>query len=203
MTDSAAGRKREKVAVLGGGVAGLTAALELSATPELRDRYDVTIYQLGWRCGGKCATGRDPATLRIQEHGLHLWFGGYDNAFKLLAGCYEELNRPEEHPIATMDQAWHPLSSVVLYDHYKGKWSDNPTRFLLLPGTPWEDELSLASGSSGTSRCRRCSRRSARSRSSGGSATRSACGSPVGAGCRLPRVVPAARVMRSKGSSAT
>ena len=44
---------RTRVAVLGGGVGGITAAFELTATPELRERFDVTIYQLGWRIGGK------------------------------------------------------------------------------------------------------------------------------------------------------
>jgi uncharacterized protein with NAD-binding domain and iron-sulfur cluster len=131
---------REKVAVLGGGIAGLTAALELSATDELRERYDVTLYQLGWRCGGKCATGRSKAHgSRVEEHGLHLWFGGYDNAFGLLARCYDELDRPPEHPIATMDQAWTPLSSVVLYDWYEDHWSHVQRTFDIEPGRPWDD----------------------------------------------------------------
>ena len=50
-----------KVAILGGGVGGMTAAFELTATPELRERYDVTVYQLGWRLGGKGASGRNAA----------------------------------------------------------------------------------------------------------------------------------------------
>jgi uncharacterized protein with NAD-binding domain and iron-sulfur cluster len=130
---------REKVAVLGGGIAGLTAALELSATPELRAQYEVTLYQLGWRCGGKCATGRNVANgSRVEEHGLHLWFGGYDNAFSVLADCYRELDRPPGHPIATMDDAWSPLSSVVLYDNYGGRWSHVYRTFDIEPGRPWD-----------------------------------------------------------------
>jgi uncharacterized protein with NAD-binding domain and iron-sulfur cluster len=129
------------VAVLGGGIAGLTAALELTA-PEQQNKYDVTLFQLGWRCGGKCATGRDPAHAnRIQEHGLHLWFGGYDNAFKLLAKCYDELDRPLDAPLATMDQAWHPLSEVVLYDNHDGTWTDLCRKFPVAPGRPWEQKL--------------------------------------------------------------
>ena len=45
-----------KVAVLGGGVGGMTAAFELTATPELRERFDVTLYQLGWRPCRRCAS---------------------------------------------------------------------------------------------------------------------------------------------------
>ena len=40
-------------------MAGLVAAYELSRPPELRARYEVTVYQLGWRLGGKLASGRD------------------------------------------------------------------------------------------------------------------------------------------------
>jgi uncharacterized protein with NAD-binding domain and iron-sulfur cluster len=52
---------RKKIAILGGGIAGLTTALHLSATQALRARHDITVYQMGWRLGGKCATGRGPA----------------------------------------------------------------------------------------------------------------------------------------------
>src|SRR5690606_146372 len=63
-----------KVAVLGGGVAALTTAFELTSTEELRAKYDVTVYQMGWRLGGKGASGRNRAVAnRIEEHGLHIW----------------------------------------------------------------------------------------------------------------------------------
>jgi len=72
---------RTKIAVLGGGAGGIAAAFELTATPELRERFEVTVYQLGWRLGGKGASGRNAAAgNRIEEHGLHIWFGFYDNA---------------------------------------------------------------------------------------------------------------------------
>ena len=75
---------RTRVAILGGGPAALTAAFELTATPELAARHDVTIYQPGWRLGGKCASGRNAEHHeRIEEHGLHVWFGCYDNGFSL------------------------------------------------------------------------------------------------------------------------
>ena len=52
---------KKRVAVLGGGAAAMTTAYYLSRTPELRDEYEVTVYQLGWRLGGKGASGRGPA----------------------------------------------------------------------------------------------------------------------------------------------
>jgi uncharacterized protein with NAD-binding domain and iron-sulfur cluster len=81
----------KKVAILGGGMAALTTALELTATHDLRTRHEVTVYQMGWRLGGKCASGRD-ASGRVLEHGIHLFGGGYYNALPLLQDVYDELN---------------------------------------------------------------------------------------------------------------
>src|ERR1700731_4128659 len=91
-------RKPIEVAIIGGGCASIAAAFELTR-PRHKGAYHVTIYQLGWRLGGKGASGRGPAG-RIEEHGLHLWLGFYENAFRLLRECYAELGRdPRECPI--------------------------------------------------------------------------------------------------------
>jgi len=79
----------DRVAIIGGGCGAITTAFELSR-PEHRGRYDITVYQLGWRLGGKGASGRGVSG-RIEEHGLHFWLGFYDNAFRLLRECYAEL----------------------------------------------------------------------------------------------------------------
>ena len=87
------GDRRNRVAILGGGMAGLAAAWRLSS-PEHRDRYDtITVYQRGARLGGKGASHRG-VNGRIEEHGLHIWLGYYDNAFRLVRECYGELDRP-------------------------------------------------------------------------------------------------------------
>jgi uncharacterized protein with NAD-binding domain and iron-sulfur cluster len=80
-------------------MASLAAAYELSKTQSLRDRFAVTVFQRGWRLGGKCASGRaphpaDPQSLRIEEHGLHVWFGFYFNAFSMMRECYAQLAEP-------------------------------------------------------------------------------------------------------------
>jgi uncharacterized protein with NAD-binding domain and iron-sulfur cluster len=128
------------VAVLGGGVGGITAAFELTATPELRERFDVTVYQLGWRIGGKGASGRNPAAAnRIEEHGLHVWFGFYDNAFRLMRDAYEELARPRETPLATFEEAFEGCDQLVLYDRQGDDWhafSFEPPPNFLRPGDP-------------------------------------------------------------------
>ena len=124
--------------MLGGGVGGITAAFELTATPELRERFEVTVYQLGWRIGGKGASGRNPsAANRIEEHGLHVWFGFYDNAFRLMRDAYEELGRPPDAPLATFDDAFEGCDQLVLYDRQGEGWHAhrfNCPRNFLRPG---------------------------------------------------------------------
>jgi uncharacterized protein with NAD-binding domain and iron-sulfur cluster len=78
---------------------------------------------MGWRLGGKGASGRDPATgMRIEEHGLHIWFGWYDNAFRLLQQCYAELARPYDAPLSTWDQALQPHNFFVLQEFIRDQW---------------------------------------------------------------------------------
>lgn len=111
-----------KVAVIGGGCASIAAAFELTR-PEHQGRYAVTVYQMGWRLGGKGASGRGPAD-RIEEHGLHLWMGFYENAFRLMRECYAELGRdPQRCPIATWSDAFEPAPLVGVADRTPdGRW---------------------------------------------------------------------------------
>jgi len=91
----------------------MSAAFELSR-PSHQGKYQVTVYQLGWRLGGKGASGRGPAN-RIEEHGLHLWMGSYENAFRLIRECYAELKRDRKKcRIADWRDAFSPASFVGL-----------------------------------------------------------------------------------------
>ena len=84
---------KKKIAILGGGIGGCAAAYWLTH-PDQKGRYEVTLYQQGWRLGGKGASGRnlDPAMHhRSEEHGLHIWLGFYENAFHLLRDAYENI----------------------------------------------------------------------------------------------------------------
>ncbi len=108
-----------RVAIVGGGCAALTAAFELSR-PEHGGRYEVTVYQMGFRLGGKGASGRGPSG-RIEEHGLHLWMGFYENAFRLMRECYAELGRdPLRCPIADWRDAFAPAPDVAVTDRGPG-----------------------------------------------------------------------------------
>src|SRR5271167_1862056 len=84
--------RKQRIAVLGGGVSALTAVFELTSLPDHAERYEITVYQMGWRLGGKGASGRNAAHgERIEEHGLHILMGFYHNAFDVLRRCYDEL----------------------------------------------------------------------------------------------------------------
>lgn len=130
-----------KVAILGGGMAGLSAAWRLSE-PGWRDRFDsITVYQRGWRLGGKGASSRG-AHGRIEEHGLHIWLGYYENAFGLLRECYTEVDRATTDPTApikTWEQAIIPGDNLGLADKFGSDWLmwlGTFTRNDLLPGEP-------------------------------------------------------------------
>lgn len=120
----------------------MTAAFELSR-PEHNGAFDVTVYQYGWRLGGKGASGRGPDG-RIEEHGLHLWLGYYDNAFQIMRECYAELNRnPAECPISDWQEAFAPDPYVGLMDRDAGgAWRRLMAHFPTndeLPGDPPSD----------------------------------------------------------------
>ncbi|GAB4449971.1 MAG: hypothetical protein OHK0015_55250 [Chloroflexi bacterium OHK40] len=136
-----------RVAILGGGAAALAAAFELT-DPAQQGRYAVTVYQQGWRLGGKGATGRNPHQhARIEEHGLHIWLGCYENAFRLMRRCYAELGRPPDAPLGTVEQAFKAQSAVILSELVDGAWSPWAVTFPAddrFPGardhlpTPWD-----------------------------------------------------------------
>ncbi len=112
--------QRRKVAILGGGMGGLAAAFRLTSAPDWRDRFEaITIYQMGWRLGGKCATGRNLAMgARIEEHGIHGFLGSYYNALQMMRDCYGALARPTGHPLASFADAFTPRDWVTRWEFH-------------------------------------------------------------------------------------
>lgn len=113
--------RKKKIAILGGGLGGLAAAYELTNDPSWFEHYEVTVFQKGWRLGGKGASGRAGVHDRIEEHGLHCFWGFYDNAFGMLRTCYGEIDR-QTGPIRTVDDAFKKLSSVYFIDRLGKTW---------------------------------------------------------------------------------
>lgn len=126
----------KRVAIIGGGCAGLAAALELT-DPALDGQYAVTVYQMGWRLGGKGASGRGPHD-RIEEHGTHAWMGCYENAFRMIRGVYDSLaDERRDCPIVGWRDAFSPLPHIGLA-HWSPEqgWDVWSTYFPPLPGLP-------------------------------------------------------------------
>ncbi len=49
---------KKRIAVLGGGPASMAAVYEMTSKPGWNEQFDITVHQMGWRLGGKCASGR-------------------------------------------------------------------------------------------------------------------------------------------------
>jgi uncharacterized protein with NAD-binding domain and iron-sulfur cluster len=128
---SRAGERATRVAILGGGCGGLAAAWELTASPALRRRYDVTVYEASWRLGGKGASGREggcdggSGSRRIHEHGLHVWFGFYERSFRMLRAAYEEAGLAHGEDWWTMP--FQKCDAISLYEQRDdGTWLRQP-----------------------------------------------------------------------------
>jgi len=118
----------QKVAILGGGMGGLTTAFHLTSQPGWQDKFDITIYQLGWRLGGKCASSRGDNG-RIEEHGIHGFVGSYFNALPMMKDVYDELGRRPGQPLATFDEAFLPSNFAMMWEFRNGGLTPWPTRF--------------------------------------------------------------------------
>jgi uncharacterized protein with NAD-binding domain and iron-sulfur cluster len=130
-----------RVIVLGGGMAGLAAAWALSDPAAAAEVESVTVYQRGWRLGGKGASSRGVHG-RIEEHGLHVWLGYYHNAFRLLRQVYGELDRPATDPgcpILTWRDAFLPAGRVGVAEEADGRWSSWVAGFADDAGEPGGD----------------------------------------------------------------
>ena len=123
-------------------MSGLAAAWRLSE-PGWRDRFEsITVYQRGSRLGGKAASSRGDNG-RIEEHGLHVWLGSYENAFALLRECYGELDRATtdpDAPIRDWYEALVPSENLGLADQWGSDWLVWPGRVSRTEGLPGEPD---------------------------------------------------------------
>jgi uncharacterized protein with NAD-binding domain and iron-sulfur cluster len=145
--------EKEKIAILGGGVGAMTTAYALTKQLGWRERYEITVYQLGWRLGGKGACGRNAAVAeRIEEHGPHVWFGFYNQAFQMLRDSYQYLKdhglTPDSPFQECIPDAMAPLDHSSLMENVGGDWKAWHVKFPNRPGTPsdpkpdvWEQVL--------------------------------------------------------------
>lgn len=116
----------------------LATALELTEG-DWTDQFErITVYQRGWRLGGKGASSRGPNG-RIEEHGLHVLLGYYDHTFDVMRRCYEALGRDRSDPscpIRTWDDAVAPSNLVGVVDRHDGAWEPWVATFSPVTGRP-------------------------------------------------------------------
>jgi uncharacterized protein with NAD-binding domain and iron-sulfur cluster len=138
---------KKKIVILGGGMGAMVTAFELTSQPNWQDLYDITLYQLGWRLGGKGASGRNMTAhkfyepdYRIQEHGFHIFFGFYANTFRVMKECYDALGN-EEGTFQGIENAFQPHSFIVFEDQDKhGRWVPWNLHFPYFKNKfPWSD----------------------------------------------------------------
>jgi uncharacterized protein with NAD-binding domain and iron-sulfur cluster len=131
-----------RVAIVGGGCAGMAAAWELSKQPG----FEIHVYEKSWRLGGKAASAR-AVDGRILEHGLHVWLGFYESAFRMMRECYTEVAVQKLGPKARLPQnklahgcfedAFVPEPNVgVGLPNFGGKWAAWSALFPPEPGLP-------------------------------------------------------------------
>jgi uncharacterized protein with NAD-binding domain and iron-sulfur cluster len=140
--DENGNRRRRRVAIVGGGLAGLTAAWELSQPGWANDFEAITVFERRSCLGGKGASTRGVHG-RIEEHGLHVWLGYYHNAFRLMREVYAELDRPATDPacpIRTFDDAFLPAGGVGVGRFQDGEWSTWMAEFASNDRGPGEGE---------------------------------------------------------------
>lgn len=136
--------RKQRIAVLGGGPSSIAAAFYLS-DPGIADKYDITIYQYGWRLGGKGSNARNPEFgQRIEEHGLHQFLGFYDNAFRMLRSMWPEWKIASKTRFPTWESAFTTQKQITFMQectddagakHWE-PWNMTPFAWPGQPGDP-------------------------------------------------------------------
>lgn len=138
---------KTRIAILGGGISALAAAYELKRL-DPTDTLDITIHQMGWRLGGKCASSRNETAgmgFRNEEHGLHVLGGWYHNTFEMLRRVYADWEHLQGVDSTPIDDAFLPMNGAVLFDErrtifgFQNGWRKIAMRFPDPVGTPGID----------------------------------------------------------------
>lgn len=127
------------MAVLGGGLGAIAAAFYLTDTPDKRARFRVTVFTDEHRLGGKAGSGRNLAHGgRIEEHGLHILLGFYDELFSLLRATWDAWTPPPDGPFHSLDDALEPQRRITFPERVPRRpgWDLWHVDFPRVPGRP-------------------------------------------------------------------
>jgi len=105
------------VAVIGGGLAGLTCAIRLAEQGK-----EVVIFEAAPQPGGRTRSHFDAKVNQWVDNGPHLMIGAYEATQKLLADCG-----------ASDNVTWQPSLHLPLFDELRGHFSLTPKPWLPFP----------------------------------------------------------------------
>jgi len=136
---------KQRIAIVGAGPAGLSTAAHLTdpgLNPGWEDRYEIDVYQMGWRVGGKGATGRNPdANDRLQEHGIHVFGNMYFNSFAMVRSAYEHVEWDEHDKYRTIESAFRPSTFTYNLDYWNQRWHEAAGKFPFNDAVPWDNRM--------------------------------------------------------------
>jgi uncharacterized protein with NAD-binding domain and iron-sulfur cluster len=125
----------------------MATAFAITQSSDWQANFQLTVYQQGWRLGGKGASSRNPgARWRNQEHGLHILGGFYHNAFALLRNCYTAWNLPSPGgPGQDFAQVFVPQSYCTVWEaNGAGGWRAVDLNLPTNGNAPGEDPIELS-----------------------------------------------------------
>ncbi len=137
--------ERRRVVILGAGPSGLATAWHLS-DPAHQASVEVTVYQMGWRAGGLCASGRVGPEQWINQNGTHYMFGCYHQSLALMADAYAVLAEHNDTRFGHGPDELVARDLVVLKQLYQCGWTDWAITLPKLPEehSPWSMHHGLA-----------------------------------------------------------
>ena len=102
-------------------------------------KYEVTVYTDDHLLGGKAANTRGEND-RIEEHGLHMMLGWYENVFSVVRAAYTARQPAPDNPFQSWEDAFVPQRTVSLGDlahrATEPKWETWTVRLPRRPGKP-------------------------------------------------------------------
>jgi len=128
----------QHIAVIGGGICGLTAALRLAQRGK-----DVELFEAAPEAGGRTRSFMDKKTGQWCDNGPHLLNGAYRATIKLLADCH-----------ASQHVSWQPSLKLPLWDQQRRHFYLHPSSRLpfplalllavrSMPGHGWRSALAM------------------------------------------------------------
>ncbi|HLL52880.1 MAG TPA: NAD(P)-binding protein, partial [Myxococcaceae bacterium] len=119
---------KQHVAIVGGGLAALSTAYRLTNESGWKDRYELTVYQQGWRLGGKGASWRNTTPgygNRTEEHGFHVFMAFYEETLRMLDTCYGELAKEPGLLFRSREEALTARTELSFMQKDGGVWTFN------------------------------------------------------------------------------